>query len=437
VSGILFCYVALTWAQLAAASGQLDTSDETLIRMTVQPMRAPQPALRYLLLPELKELTPGNPIPNYLKCILEQDFSTSDEVLGRAALRHADEAARMDKPDWQILLRVRIDGIGLLLPDVQKMRQLAAALQERFHNEASLRHFDDCLVTAKTMFAMARHMSEQPTLISDLVGMAIANLALAPLEEMLQQPGCPNLYWALTNLPTPLVSLDKGMEGERMLIDTELRDLDVNEPMTPEQLKKLMLHIDKIRDLEPREDLKRTQEWIRDRVKEAGRLEAARRRLVEGGFSEERLRRFPPEQVILLDEKRDYEIRRDEMMKTNNVPIWQAEALAAGVKSEKGIGIFEIFVPALIKVRRAQTRLDQRVALLRHIEALRMYAAEHAGNLPANLDQISVPLPVDPFSGKPFLYKREGKTVHLRGGPPKGMEKVSVFNVHYEITFQN
>ncbi len=59
---------------------------ETLIRLTVDPMLAPQPALRYLLLPELRELTPGNPIANYLKCLLDQDFTRPDSTLGRNAL---------------------------------------------------------------------------------------------------------------------------------------------------------------------------------------------------------------------------------------------------------------------------------------------------------------------------------------------------------------
>jgi len=54
------------------------------------------------------------------------------EIFGRATLRQADWAARLDKPDWQILQKAKTDGIGLLLPDVQKMRALAAALQQRF-----------------------------------------------------------------------------------------------------------------------------------------------------------------------------------------------------------------------------------------------------------------------------------------------------------------
>ena len=136
---------------------------------------------------------------------------------GRSALSEADRAARLDKPDWQILLKLKTDGFFLLLPDVQQMRGLARALKVRFRAEVALGHFDDAIRTAKTMFAMSRHMGEHPTLIGNLVGIAIAAMAIGPLEEMLQQPGCPNLYWALTNLPDPLIPLRTGMEGERVM----------------------------------------------------------------------------------------------------------------------------------------------------------------------------------------------------------------------------
>ena len=35
-----------------------------------------------------------------------------------------------------------------------------------------------------------------------------------PLEEMLQQPGCPNFFWALTDLPSPFIDLHKGLQSE-------------------------------------------------------------------------------------------------------------------------------------------------------------------------------------------------------------------------------
>src|SRR5205823_6598191 len=152
-----------------------------------------------------------------------------------------------------------------------------------------------------------------PTLIGDLVGIAIAVVAIAPLEEMLEQPGCPNLFWALTNLPNPFVSLEGGMQGERVLIQSEFRELDESAPMSADRLKKLIVHIDKIRamDDKPIDSDRTTRAWLNARNRDEALLRAARARLVEAGFPEEPLLRFPPDQVILLDEKREYEARRD------------------------------------------------------------------------------------------------------------------------------
>src|SRR5690348_11256763 len=161
MSRTLFLCAALAVFVSPARAERTLTDTEWIIRLSVQPMAAPKPALRYLLLPELKEMTPGNPIPNYLKCFMEQQaFAPGHETLSKAALRQADRAARMDKPDWQILLKLKTDGFGLLLPDLQKMRSLASALQARFHDEVVRGRLDDALRTAKTMFALSRHMGE-------------------------------------------------------------------------------------------------------------------------------------------------------------------------------------------------------------------------------------------------------------------------------------
>lgn len=425
---MLLCCAALFTSQPA------DSPPETLIRLTVDPMPAPKPALRYLLLPDLREMSQGNPIPNYLKCMLDQDYSSTEEVLGRAALKQADRAARMDKPDWQLMPKLRTDGVSLLLPDVQKLRVLAQSLQGRFRDEIALRRFDDALVTAKTMFALSRHMGEHPTLIGSLVGIAIAMVTIAPLEEMLEQPGCPNLYWALTNMPAPLITFEKGMEGERIFIYAELRDLDDKSPMTPEQIQKLIAHIDKLREFELGK-IKKTREWIDERVKDEKYMAAAHSRLVEYGYPEDRLARFPADQIVLLDEKREYEVQRDDAMKGMSLPTWEALKLLDKILPGKE-GLFTGFAPALSKVRRAQGRLEQRIALLRHAEALRLYAAGHEGKLPAKLAEIDVPLPVDPFTGKPFRYELKDGAAHLRGTPPKGDEKNPAYNLHYEITIR-
>src|SRR5262249_25182405 len=120
------------------------------------------------------------------------------------------------------------------------------ALQVRFRAEIAAGRFDDAIRTAKTFFAMSRHLAQHPTLIGDLIGIAIAAVAIDHLDKMLDQPGCPNLYWALTNLPRPLISLDKGMDGERVMMAWVFRDLSDSAPMSAEQIKEFIAHMDKM-----------------------------------------------------------------------------------------------------------------------------------------------------------------------------------------------
>src|SRR5271157_5804314 len=70
--------------------------------------------------------------------------------------------------------------------------------------------------------------------------------------------------------------------------------------------------------------------------------------------------------------------------------------------------------PSIINCLNAQMRLDRRVAALRAVEAIRLYAASHDGKLPEELNQITVvPVPEDPATGKPFEYRRDGAAAVL------------------------
>ncbi len=446
---------------LPCVAEQTTSNSEMLIRLNLRPAPAPKPALRYQLLPELNEMNPGNPIQIYMKCMMEQKkfFFDADAFLNREkllamplkelpaqdlkeygsfVLSQADRAARLDNPDWQVLLKLKADGIELLLPEVQQIRALARALQVRFRAEIAQCRFDDAIRTAKTMFAISRHLGEHPTLIGDLVGMAIASMTISNLEEMLEQPGCPNLYWALTNLPSPMISLDKGMDGERVMMAWVFRDLSDSAPLSKGQLKKFLALTDKLLALgEKKPDKPGVRAWLDARIKDTAMVSAARLRLVENGLPEARLLGFPSEQVILLDEKRELDFRVDDDMKTMSFPAWQVEMLAVQNKSKKTPALFaDLLVPITVNARRAQARVDQRIALLRHIEAVRLHAAERDGALPAKLSDVLVPLPVDPFTGKPFRYELAGDTAHLRGTPPPGQENVPAFNIHYEVIVQ-
>jgi hypothetical protein len=426
---------------------------QMIVRMTVQPKAASKPALKYQLLPELREMNPGNPIHEYSRCFAEQhNFWRTKEAVqdrekwrtmplkdlpleqlrnyGRVPLSRADYAARMETPDWQILHKLKNDGFGLLLPDIQGLRELAGALQIRFRVEIAGHRYEDAIATAKTMLALSRHLGEHPTAIGDLVGIAIASIALGTVDEMIQQPGCPNLFWALTDLPRPFISIHKGSQGERMLIEAELSGLSDREPMSNVQLQKIVERLQM--DINgPNDPGVTVREWFEGRAKNKEHVQAARKRLVEAlaAADARKFESFPPLQIVLLDVKLDYETVRDEMMKALALPYWQARKVLEAIPPipvEKQTPLIKLMI-VNTKVKIAQTRLDQRIALLRCVEALRIYAAENDGKLPAKLDDIGLPLSVDPATGKPFAYKVEGKTAHLHG-EPLGVE------VRYEVT---
>ena len=113
-------------------------------------MPAPKPALKYQLLPELRELKPGNAAQNYLKCFMEQrQFFFSKEAAaeraryqtmplaelpvdtlhnyGGGAFRQADWAARLDTLDWQVLDRLQNGGKDTLVDELGPLQLLAAA----------------------------------------------------------------------------------------------------------------------------------------------------------------------------------------------------------------------------------------------------------------------------------------------------------------------
>ena len=110
---------------------------------------------------------------------------------GGFALTQADWAARLDTADWEVLQRVQTEGLDVLLPELGPLEVLATALQVRFRGQVAGRHFDEAAGTAKTMFALARHLGDYPAEAANLIGLSTAHLTLDTLEEMVQQPGCP------------------------------------------------------------------------------------------------------------------------------------------------------------------------------------------------------------------------------------------------------
>lgn len=452
-------------AQLAALSGgPTKPAAEELpptVKLVLHPAAEPRPALRYQLLPPLVDRRPGNAAVLYGKVTAEQqqffgnqelwekidkwtdtplgEFPKEEagKVLQGSQFKFLDRAARCEYCDWQMPLRDE-PFYAILLPELQQTRSFGRMLAARTRLQIAEGQFDEAVHTLQTGYALGRHAGEGQTLINALVGMAITGIMSKQVETFVQQPGAPNLYWALTELPDPLVDMRPGIEAERAMIYLsypELRDLD-KQDYSPEQW---------------RERLNKLTETIlsfggggppvgSEVITTALALKGypmARQGLIDRGYKPDEVEAMPVPKVVLLYTMQTYEDLRDDLFKWFGVPYWQArpglqkaqENLKDGLRREV-IPFASMLLPALQAAHFAGARGERTIAVLRVIEAIRLYGAAHDGKLPEKLSEITdVPVPTDPTTGEPFMYRRSGEIAVLESPGGKG------HGLRYEITF--
>lgn len=437
------------------------------VELKVGPAAAPVPALRYRVLPIESERTPGDAAPIYLRIRHEltdgyKDVQQKppkwlelpfDQFPAEEARKFVDAwqsrleligyAARREYCDWSFTLpEQRLDSIEILLPDTQEMRTWARLLSVKARVEIAEKKYDEAIRTIQTGIAMGRHVAEGPFLINDLVGMAICNEMLARVEELVQQPGAPNLYWAITALPRPLVSLRNALEFEQRLGENMIPELDQAErPRNDAEWEVFLGQLyGRIQSLaakmagfgEDSEELKKFRELDVAKFR-AVFLPAAREWFAKAeGIDAEAAGKRPEAEVLARYVVGQYRELRDEVYKLAYLPYDQAaaryEGITARLKAAQSgpagplarlagpLALFAAIQPALLAAQGAEVKTDRRVAALRVVEAIRLYAAAHEGRLPESLDAIEeVPVPLDPATGQPFDYAVEDETAKLSG----------------------
>jgi hypothetical protein len=427
-----------------------ETAEDKALRITVYPAAEPRPALKYHLLPEFLDRTPGNAAVDYGKVTAErytvfgsaewweENYSSKidaplAELRGQefqlpGIIQTLDRAARRDECDWQVPLREG-DFYSVLLNEAQQMRGFARLLGVRARVQIANGRFDEAVHTLQTGYAVGQHVGEGSTLIHGLVGIAASGIMSGRVLELTQQPDAPNLYWALTMLPRPLIDVRRGIEAEMnavRLTFPELCDLD-DATRSPEYWRDSLHQF--YREFAPYTE---NTGVYRPEVLTALVIRGypiARQALVERGLSPEEVDAMPVPRVVLLHTMQTYEELRDDVFKWSYLPYWEAcqrteqadMAARSAVEGREVIPLARTLLPSIRAVHRAVARSDREIAVLRIIEALRMHAAAHEGRLPEALSDLPVPAPIDPVSGRPFSYRLDGETAVLEGPPLPGL----------------
>jgi hypothetical protein len=345
-----------------------------------------------------------------------------------------DRAARFETCDWEQPIH---EGgyITMLLPEIQQARAFARLLGARAHLEIAEGKYDQAVRTFQTGYSQSRQVAQSPTIVSGLVGVTIADMMSYQVQQFIERPDAPNLYWALSTLPRPLVDMRLGGEAESNLLYLEfpeLRDID-QKKLSPDAWRVLLRKI--------QDDVAQVESYISKWSRAAGASEAkatakpisieaiyprAKRYLIEHGLAAAKVEAMPVAQAVLLYSVNIYIERSDAEFKWFFLPVSEADTQLQvtervqrdAAAAERGIFSrilsYSVWPETATAAKEAETRCQWKIAVLRICEALRLHAAAHEGRWPEHLTDITaVPVPVNPYDGKPFVYERKGDKATL------------------------
>jgi hypothetical protein len=494
ISSLMFVFVFIPplRAELIYKEAREGENAIEVVRLTVTPAAEPVPALRHRLMSREIDLKAGNAAPYYYRALLKtpatmerlrkefgEDFDTwyitghdgtATERLPLDKLRKAvemstggtigqqlAEATSRRDCNWELNVD-QIHGpeiISFELEEFQRSRDIGRAIALRARLAIAERRYDEAIDAMRINIRLGRNVANVPFLVCGLVGIAIEGIGNGPLLEFISSPESPNLYWALTELPEPLIDLRPAARFE----------MDFGPRMFP------FIHNAETTDHSPQEWNRLLTRTLRD-LKDTGGMPTlfgsssatgdavaagltatavglagysqAKTRLIAEGMDRASVGKMAVGQVIAIYTERNYRRFADDWENLWQVPFAQSEKVArrlsqkveaarpfSGGENCEILPMVSLLLPALQASRQAQVRLDREVASLRVIEALRMYAAGHEGRLPERLEDIDqVPVPANPATGKPFLYRFAGATAILELPPS---DRVASGNRRYEI----
>jgi hypothetical protein len=434
-------------------------SAEPWHELTVSPRAIETPLMKYRLLPAEYELREGNAAPildrlpweqtkyfsevvpkfgEYLDVPLDSPKLRGPEIFG---FFHAlKRAAYRKTADWQYPIGEEPFG-DILLPDVQGGRSivgygLSVWIRQRLAHGDLAQAREGILVG----LAVTRHYGRTPFVITQLVCAAVDSILLSRVAELVSQPDSPNLYWALTQLPRPLIDLRPSIEMQQRFLQMTIPGLDdLSQIKTPTDWNRrafAIIHFFRESDasirLQPggnarafelvvqvaRAELPTWTEGGANRVAAMSDGEAALRWIIDdyGDLSGEMTALMSLEPPLAIP-------RLNALQKR----IKEFQAAVGSPKSYLVIASVNNYI--------GTHKIERGIDALRVVEAIRNYAAGHGSRLPESLDKITeVPVPNDPFTGKPFHYElKDGVAALSAEGIPVSDPDREIACIRYHI----
>ncbi|UCC23258.1 MAG: hypothetical protein JSW23_04175 [Planctomycetota bacterium] len=230
---ILICLVIVVLASAALAAMRRDGGPT---KLTVELVKAGEDTGRYRLLSSAEERVDEDAVGLYKEAVasLPEDMdlmkiggwvrgpldalprkeaeSTLEELKG--TLESVERAAKCKRCDWPFAVVAK--------PEEQRgYRVIAYAISLKARLKIAEGKYDEAISAIQAGYAMGRHLGESSVLPHGLAGIAISAFMCTQVEQLVQEPDAPNVYWALKELPRPLVDL--GYQMKMQLEEGRLR----------------------------------------------------------------------------------------------------------------------------------------------------------------------------------------------------------------------
>ncbi len=290
------------------------------------------------------------------------------------------------------------------------------------------KRWDDVINDCRLGFRLAEVAGHSTDfLVGRLVGFAITGTMFSVIEEAIQYPECPNLYWALAGLPeNRLFETRDSIEYESVLISRIFEDTD---PLPDHPIGAVAAR-ERIRNMSREADL--TMFYAvgneKDQTESTQLLsgmyvvmmaEPSRELLANTPQWGERATDLSAPEAVLRATQLKLARTRDRWVAWSLLPpeLWdeyEVERNAAFAVNESSLDLMESLVsmltPAVHAARMAGLRTHQQRNVLLTVEAIRMHAAS-TGQLPTTIQNMRpVPAWRDSIAAKPFGYHRVSPT---------------------------
>lgn len=437
------------------------------IELTFSPRSVEQPLMKYRLLPAEYEKKEGNAatiilrlpweqhnyitnvlptIDEYLELPLDDpNLLNAKDIFNPIWYEELKRAAFRSEADWEYPIGEE-SYYHIRLPDVQFSRSiLGRGLSVWIRHQLAHGKIDKAMEGIKVGLANTQHLGRSPFIITQLVCVGLNGMMFDRIEELLAQPECPNLYWALTALPQPFQNSQPSYDMEQHSLFMDFPELQNPENIHSDKEWKslahrvyhIMIEANQRRSLDLA-DSKEQAEVISSKIAKVARNKLSeisnltQPQIKSMSDAEAGLRYFVLVQKDLFHQQKAYSL----LKASEAIPrLVDLKKQYLEFRKELDLENYDLlFAESAHRGYFALHKIDRRIAALRVIEALRHYAATHGGKFPSALAEIDdLPIPLDPFTEKPFQYQLKDGVASLSG--PTMLPGTSPYN-EYSLNYR-